>query len=216
VGTIAIICGLNPGERATLPAFIWDTKKNAIVEFNNTVKVFIQPLPNETDTADNIAIAYVYVKNDINPPNIIEVVQEPPSPEIPEDQSVNVSVRVIDKESGVRNVTLYYNVTSLNGTIIQSATPIQMLKVSGDEYNGTYSATIPGFKNCTQVTYWIIAYDKAGNSGYPYENRNYSYHVIPEFSILMNILIPIIILTSFITYLKRRTSSSFLTNFMKL
>ncbi len=47
---------------------------------------------------------------------------------------------------------------------------------------GTYQATIPGYENCTWVTYKIVVYDNAGNNATKSNNGyDYTYNVIPEF-----------------------------------
>lgn len=51
-----------------------------------------------------------------------------------------------------------------------------------DIFTNTYHTTIPGYENCTWMTYKIVAYD---NNGYQAANDNHgcycNYHVIPEF-----------------------------------
>ena len=46
----------------------------------------------------------------------------------------------------------------------------------------TYEAKIPGYENCTWITYKIVAYDNAGNNATKDNNGYYyKYHIIPEF-----------------------------------
>jgi hypothetical protein len=60
----------------------------------------------------------------------------------------------------------------------------------------TYEATIPGYENCTWITYKIVAYDNAGNDATKDNNRfYYKYYVIPEFSINMMLISSLILIT---------------------
>jgi hypothetical protein len=88
----------------------------------------------------------------------------------PEDE-VKVNATVTDI-SGVNQVTLNY--TNGNGTWIA----VDMTSLDGDVWN----ATIPAFPYCTNVTYTIMAEDKAGNTITTLElGYEYQYQVIPEF-----------------------------------
>ena len=63
-----------------------------------------------------------------------------------------------------------------------------------------YQATIPGYENCTWITYKIVAYDNAGNQASE-DNSGlyYTYHVIPEIPsipiLLLELLLPVILLS---------------------
>ena len=92
---------------------------------------------------------------DFDPPLIGTPSQEPEPDNVIEAQAVTVSVNVTDRESGVKNVTLWYRtadgITWTNLTMFYNAT------------TQLYQATIPGFPAGEWILYKIIAYDNAGN-----------------------------------------------------
>jgi len=114
------------------------------------------------------------------PPGIGIPVQEPPD-NIPEHQTVTVTVNVTDSGTGVHNVTLWYNVN--NGT---TWIPLNMTDISAN----VYQTSIPGYENGTWITYKMIAYDNNGNKKI---KDNYGYHyiyqVIPEYPQLLILLL---------------------------
>jgi hypothetical protein len=107
-------------------------------------------------------------------PEISDPVQEPPE-NVGANQSVTVTATVTDTGTGVKNVTLWYNVNS--GA---DWTPLNMIEVSEE----TYQTTIPGYPNGTVIAYKITAYDNAGNDAIKDKEGHYVYLVIPEFSSL--------------------------------
>ncbi|RLI40025.1 hypothetical protein DRO69_13480, partial [Candidatus Bathyarchaeota archaeon] len=118
-----------------------------------------------------------YFIDDIKP-DISDPWQDPPSNNVQLFQNVTVWVNVTDYGTGVKNATLWYSTN--NGTtwtiLNMTALPIP------SDTTITYEATIPGYENCTWITYKIIAYDKAGNNQTKDNNGyGYKYHVIPEF-----------------------------------
>ncbi|MEM3088624.1 MAG: hypothetical protein QXP20_05885, partial [Candidatus Bathyarchaeia archaeon] len=106
-------------------------------------------------------------------PEISEPSQNPPPENVQPNQDVTVTVIVTDYGSGVKNVTLWYSLN--NGT---TWTILNMTELAAN----TYQATIPGYGNCTWITYKIVAYDNAGNNATK-DNLGYyyKYHVIPEY-----------------------------------
>ncbi len=107
------------------------------------------------------------------PPSIGEPVQDPPE-NVEPYQNVTVTVNVTDFGTGVHNVTLRHSTD--NGT---TWIPLKMTETS----TNTYQGIIPGYKNCTWITYTIIAYDNAGNQTVKDNNGYYyKYHVVPEFT----------------------------------
>jgi len=109
------------------------------------------------------------------PPEIGDPIQEPPE-DVEPYQNVTVTVNVTDLGTGVYNVTLWYSLD--NGTTWM---PLNMIEIS----TNTYQAMIPGYENCTWVTYKIIAFDNGGNQATKDNHGyNYIYHVIPELSIM--------------------------------
>jgi len=116
----------------------------------------------------------IYVKDhdDSTPPNIDTPSQNPPSDNVMPGDEVQVSVRVTDLESGVKNVTLSYRLN--NG----AWTSRPMDRNASTEL---YEASVPGQDAGTWVQFRIVAYDKAGNQATkggvePY----YMYLVRPE------------------------------------
>nr|NIU58309.1 hypothetical protein [Phycisphaerae bacterium]NIX00530.1 hypothetical protein [Phycisphaerae bacterium] len=109
---------------------------------------------------------------DITPPVIENVFQQPGQDSVYPDDEVEVFANVIDNMSGVKQVILNYTIG--NGTWFT----VQMTSVEGN----LYSATIPQFSYCTNVTYVIIAEDNANNTITTKEmGLIYQYHVIQEF-----------------------------------
>jgi len=107
------------------------------------------------------------------PPNIGEPVQDPPG-DVEPYRNVTVTVNVTDLGTGVCNVTLWYSID--NGT---TWIPLNMTEISPS----TYQTTIPGYENCTWVSYKIIVYDNAENNATRDNNGYcYKYCVVPEFS----------------------------------
>ena len=113
-------------------------------------------------------------------PIIGEPIREPSDAVMPND-NVTISVNVTDAESGVKNVTLLYN---LNNSILW--TPV-LMKINST--SGFYEAIIPEQSEGTSVKYKIIAYDNTGNFAEQNNNGNYFvYQVIPEFTSAMIML----------------------------
>jgi hypothetical protein len=121
---------------------------------------------------------------------------------VPEDivlpnQEVKVFVNVTDAESGVKNVTLWYN---LNNSETWIPKPM--------DYNLTstlYNATIPGQPQGTYVRFKIVAYDKVGNN----ETRDgtepyWAYQVVPEFPSIIMLLLFMVVITLTILYVNKR------------
>jgi hypothetical protein len=118
--------------------------------------------------------------------------------QVPEDgvqpnQEVIVFVNVTDAESGVKNVTLYYN---LNWSSTWTAIPMS--------YNSTSNvcnATIPGQPIGTFVQFAIGAYDNAGNYGVRLPTL---YWVVPEFT--PSLILPLFMVLSIaaILYVKKK------------
>jgi len=130
-----------------------------------------------------------YFVDDI-PPEISDPWQDPPPNNVQPLQNVTVRANVTDYGTGINNVTLWYSLD--NGT---SWTILNMtaLPIPSDTWI-TYEATIKGYENCTWVTYKIIAYDNSGNNAIKDNNGyGYKYHVIPEFSFMPILMLPMLI-----------------------
>jgi len=145
----------------------------------------------------NHTLEAVFV-DDISP-EISAPVQEPPE-NVMADQNVTVTANVTEAGSGLYNITLWYSTD--NGT---TWTPLNMTEIS----TSIYQTTIPGHKNCTWVTYKIIAYDnnrnQATNDNHGYY---YVYHIIPEFPSL--IILPLLMITTLLAVIvyKKKNSSN--------
>jgi len=130
------------------------------------------------------------IKLDKTPPTI-EALSRIPEGDVQPGQPVMVSVNVTDFLSGIRNVTLSYNLnnspTWTNITMTLNAT------------TGLYEATILVQEANTIVKYKTIAYDNAGNIKIEDNNgQYYTYMVIPEYPstpILAFFLLTILIAT---------------------
>ncbi|MEM2780470.1 MAG: NosD domain-containing protein [Candidatus Bathyarchaeia archaeon] len=134
-------------------------------------------------------------------PEIGEPSQNPPPENVQPYQDVTVTVIVTDYGSGVKNVTLWYNLN--NGT---TWITLNMTELAAN----TYQATIPGYGNCTWITYKIVAYDNAENMAVKDNNGyNYRYHVIPEYppATLPPLLLLIATFTAIIKSKKRKRRS---------
>jgi len=119
------------------------------------------------------------------PPSIGSPVQDPLG-DVEPRQNVSVTVGVTDLGTGVYNVTLWYSAD--NGA---TWLPLNMTETSPN----TYQTTIPGYENCTWITYKIVAYDTAENHAVNDNNGYYyKYYVIPEFP--STILLPLFMLLS--------------------
>lgn len=127
------------------------------------------------------------------PPEISVPRQEPPE-NIAAYRNVTVTVNVTDPDSGVRNVTLRHSID--NGT---EWTSMNMTEIS----TNTYQTVIPGYENCTWVTYEIIAYDNQGNQAINNKlGYYYTYQVIFEFSSIPQLLMTLTLLTLALTKMK--------------
>lgn len=123
---------------------------------------------------------------DTTPPDITDVVQIPNADNVFLEDAVKVNATITDNFSGVKQATLNY--TNGNGTWITA----NMTMLEGDIWNGIWNATIPAFEYRTWVNYTITAEDNVGNMAttevYGYQNQD---HIIPEFSRIFVILLPI-------------------------
>lgn len=130
---------------------------------------------------------------DTEPPTIVSVSQNPLEDFVGPEDEVTVNALVSDYESGVNKVTLNY-IKNGGGWC-----PIEMTNTAGN----SWSATIPAFPENTNVTYVIIAEDKAGNTITTEETGYiYDYHVIPELTSLI-MLSFFVIATLFVIFTKK-------------
>jgi len=141
---------------------------------------------------------WVNVSADTTKPTISFLSQEPtlPGP----SENVTVSADATDGQSGVFNVTISYRTNS------GPWTNISMSKLTGNTWEGE----IPGLPAGTNVTYWIIAYDNAGNFEVDDQlGEYYFYTVIPEFPAA--IFLPLFIIFTLVAVIlkKKRKEGTF-------
>lgn len=186
---------LTPGEFVQV-SWIVEAKDSAVynvtvfaeglVEGSVEMKPDVGPAYTYQDRIGGYGITPITVLVDEISPTIGEPFQEPSKNMVMPDNNVTIFVGVTDAESGVKNVTLFYN---LNDSTLW--TPLPM------DFNSTssfYEATIPKQQAGTWVKYEIIAYDKAGNFVEQDNNENYFvYQVIPEFTSVMVTLFLVIL-----------------------
>jgi len=91
---------------------------------------------------------------------------------------VTVSANVTGGVGGVENATLYYATDNATFTSV----PMTL-----NDTTLLWDGIIPGEPAGTTVSYYITAFDTAGNSApvYNASGENYSYTVVPEFALLM-------------------------------
>lgn len=117
------------------------------------------------DNAGNWQVSriYTYRVADWTPPSTGTPVWNPSTPD--GDQSVLVQVAVTEPEgaSGVRIVNLHFSVDNRT-----------FMRVTMSYENGTWQALIPPRNSSGQMTFYVQAFDKAGNS---MKTRTYTYNV---------------------------------------
>jgi len=114
-----------------------------------------------------------------------------PEGDVQPNQQVKVFVNVTDPESGVKNVTLYYN---LNNSLTWAAKPMS--------YNSTsclYNTTILGQPIGTHVRFIIVAYDKVGNNATGDGTEYCTYQVVPEFP--LSLILPLFMVLAILAIL---------------
>jgi parallel beta-helix repeat protein len=148
------------------------------------------------DTAGNMgASSTVCFTVDTTPPNITDVSQTPLENNVSPEEEVEINATITDDVSGVNQVTLNY--TNGNGTWIT----IGMTNLQGD----IWTATIPAFPYCTNVTYIVIAEDNVGNIIMTEETDDH-YHVIPEF--LSSLVFPLFMIATLLAVMVYRRKHS--------
>jgi hypothetical protein len=147
----------------------------------------------KTGTSCNVNFAV-----DTTPPNITNVQQFPTSDSVYPEDEVKINATVTDNLSGVKQVTLLYDVNS-SGTWIEE----NMTKLDGDIWN----ATIPAYPFDTTVTYTISAEDNVGNM-ITTEEMEYDIqqNIVPEFSPL--IILPLFMIATLIAAIAYRRKTT--------
>jgi hypothetical protein len=88
------------------------------------------------------------------PPVLSNLQMSPASPK--SSDKVHVNITVSDAFSGIKNLTLFYS----TGLTVTTWDKITMTNSSSNVYN----ATIPAKPGGTTIYYYVVAYDKAGNT----------------------------------------------------
>jgi parallel beta-helix repeat protein len=135
------------------------------------------------------------------PPNITDVSKAPVSINGSLEEGVRVTATVTDAASEVERVALKYS--NGNGTWVT----VEMTNLEGDVWVGI----IPAFPHGTNVTYTIIAEDKAGNTVTTEEQPGdpNQYDVLPEFPLWIGLPLFLIAAASTLVARKRRSSPAF-------
>jgi hypothetical protein len=131
---------------------------------------------------------------------LIDTPSRVPEGDVLSNQQVEVFIHVTDAESGVKNVTLYYD---LNDS--QSWTAILMKLMNYNSTSNVCNATIPGQPYGTYVRFRIVAYDNAGNNATRDGTEPYFvYQVVPEFP--SSLIVPLFMVLSIpaILYVKKK------------
>jgi hypothetical protein len=144
------------------------------------------------DTAGNMGGSITaFFTVDTTPPNITQVVQNPPESSVLLSETVAVNATIIDNVSGLKSVNLTYAYTNDSGTLTKL---VSMTNIQGNVWN----ATIPAFPYGTNVSYAILAEDNAGNMITSQEiGLNHQYTVTPEYPVLF--VLPPLMMGSLLT-----------------
>jgi len=130
---------------------------------------------------------------DRTPPTIGDPTQVPDSGAVEPNQTVTVSVEVIDEGVGVSEVVLSYSIDEGQTWTDTTITSISL---------NTYTGEISGFEEGKHVQYKILAYDNSNNLAVEDNAGNYYiYTVIPEFQ---NFLIVIFMISTSIGLILRK------------
>ena len=192
---------ITPGTNITVTANITIPETAPDGKYDLSITMFNTYNLSTTATQTNAIII------DSTPPSIGLPYQEPPGQTIQPNQTVNVDlglnvtvrVNVTDATSGVKQVILSY---TYNVTATQWAN-ITMQPTTGNEYN----ATIPSSQLpiSTTITYYITATDNTDNTAKTPTNGIYfQYHVIPEFTYTLAILLTLLAFAALIAITKRK------------
>ncbi|MEM3577259.1 MAG: hypothetical protein QXX51_02230 [Candidatus Bathyarchaeia archaeon] len=135
---------------------------------------------------------------DTLPPNITDICQFPSAENVFPEDIVGVNATVTDDVSGVKRVTLFYAHANASGVWISV---VNMVNVEGE----VWSAAIPSFPYCTNVTYAIEAEDNVGNIATTAEIEYViQYHVIPEFPSAIILTMSMLVVATLLTILFRK------------
>jgi len=198
--TNSVFLSLIINEPTSWIGYSLDSQTNNTIAGNTTLTSLPDGLHYVTvyanDTVGNIGASNtVHFTVDTTPPNITVVSQIPSKNNVLPEDEVKVNVTVTDNLSGVKQITLNY--TSGNGIW----NTVHMTNLEGN----IWTATIPEFPYCTNVTYMIIAEDTVGNTITTEEmGYEYQYHVIPEFPAFALMLLILTVLTVCLGIYKRR------------
>jgi len=136
------------------------------------------------------------IKLDKSAPIIGEIRRQPDG-DVEPDQPVKILVNATDTLSGIKNVTLLYNVGD---------SPVWInISMALNTTSGLYEGIIAGQQANTLVKFRVVAYDYAGNSATLDGTEPYcAYQVIPEYPSVTIILTLIAIATLITIILSKR------------
>jgi len=194
---------LNAGANCTVS---WMLMANSSISCNITIEVeglvsssvgarYNYTAYNYSDRIGVIVNVTVQLGEDSTAP-LISISSRLPEGDVQPNQQVTVFVNVTDAESGVKNVTLYYN---LNNNLTWAAKPMS--------YNSTsclYNATILGQPIGTYVRFIIVAYDKVGNNATGDGTEYCTYQVVPEFPLSLILPLFMVLAIPAILYVKKK------------
>jgi len=161
-----------------------------IADGKYTLNVTISNIYNLSQT-DMQAYAIIV---DNTPPLVQDVHQNPPAYSVYPNDQVQVNATVKDMLSGIDEVYLLWRIEDSEWN------NVTMYRVNGDIYN----RVIQAYENCTTIYYRIEAVDKAGNIAVE-DNAGefYTYHVIPEFPSIINLVFLFAIISILVIIRKR-------------
>lgn len=197
-----LITSLGSLNQITIP-FSWNTL--GATTGNYTIAAEASVVDGETDTANNVKTAVLWVKPDNTCPVISVPIQEPPGHELWYAPSLQVRWLVWDSESGLANTTLQYRVE--NSTLYDNKTWYNVTAYLGWEQgwdSSYYHESLGGFDPESMVYYRIIAYDIAGNFAVrDHGGVSYSVYIfIPEFPSFL--ILPLFIIVTLLAVIRCR------------
>ena len=167
------------------------------LDINNTDTFILTADLNEaTSTKYSAQYNYGPAPPDVSPPTISAVSRSPSTAQVSQNTAVTVNATITDHDgsSDVKNATVYYSINN------STWTPVTMTS------SGTsWTANIPGQVNGTTVWYKITAFDYAGNNQTSYDPTNtvYYYQVIPEFTLVILVIMMAVLAVAMIAYRKK-------------
>ena len=186
--------------------YVWDTNSYGDGTYNITLTVF--------DKAGNKAESTTTVIVDNTVPIMGDVSWTPTEPK--ENETVKVSVAIVEEGSGIKNVTLWFR---------QLGGEWQNMPMTFE--NGNWTCTIPGYNENTIITFYVECFDNAENSAKTPEN----YYIVkaegeggvapaaeglPLYWLILIILVMFAVLASTAYYIRKRKRAKAATNYFAI